>query len=173
MAGRIYPYCPNCGTENADLANFCQRCGRDLRVGRSGPVFPLKQIVAALGSALVIWGVFLPIAHLTLADPIVNQTYSPTYWDANQEHGRVVFGLAVCCAALAALSLLRRLRWIIYGIWIPGLLCLGLTLTDLMDSQNRTQAIPEWHLAYGWIPALVGGAILLLAPLLPNRHLRL
>jgi len=37
-------FCPQCGSQNADDATFCMRCGRDLRPGAPSPITPSAVI---------------------------------------------------------------------------------------------------------------------------------
>jgi hypothetical protein len=127
-----------------------------------------KQLVGLVGSILIIVGVFLPIASISIFGSI-------KFFDATG--GKVVLALG-----LASLALTFMKKYV--GLWATGLLSLGLTVLNLINTQSDLASMSgpsgaggsqlnvsdlvttEW---LGWIVLIAGSVAVILAAALKEQ----
>jgi hypothetical protein len=145
--------CPSCGHEVAE-SRFCERCGKPLRLGTSGPIAQSDAAAAATGGGKpvdtsaaprrfgILWAALAVVLYATLADAAVESFlhHSPLRWWIA---GAVALYLGLCApawrlmpairrhmdwATRAAVSLIILLVLLSATTWMPGGLGQGLNV---------------------------------------------
>jgi hypothetical protein len=168
-------FCTKCGTEQLQEGSYCPKCGQR-KLSGGEPASPERkepiergQICAALGSAILFFGVFAPYVSVPVMGTI-------NYFKNGRGDGTIILLLA---AASLFISIAHKYKW----LWLTGgaslavvtfdFLYLQLKLSELTGQLNTDLtsnpfrglvdvAIQSVQLQWGF-PLLIVGSILVMA----------
>ena len=99
-------YCPSCGDELPDGANFCKSCGSSIYGDRPAQAPPRPMIEKSYTIAVIlgyVFAIFVPILGLIIGIYLVTRKDSPSA----SRHGKFVIILTVIVWILGFFTLLR------------------------------------------------------------------
>jgi hypothetical protein len=113
--------------------------------------------VALAGSVLLLVSLLCPVE--VRGDEYIN------YW--NTAEGKAILLLGLLCVVVTATSAVGSLpSWTIMGVWAGAGVALAVTIYNLIQVHSTLPS--DISLGWGWIVALLGALVVLIAPLVPE-----
>jgi hypothetical protein len=116
--------------------------------------------VALGGSVLLLVSLLCPVE--IRGDEYIN------YW--NTAEGKAILVLGLLCIVVTAVSAVGSLpSWTIMGVWVGAGVALAVTIYNLIQVHSSLPS--DISLGWGWVVAIVGALVVVIAPLVPEPTL--